>query len=97
MAENEERKRMEYFTVDDIIAHLETKFPELTKGSIQRIAKGALRELGKRAEMGKPVSINGRMMARQKGLDFYAVYMPADEQVKFGKIYKYDGGSKRKK
>ena len=88
---------MQYFNVDDITAHLYTKFPELTQDSINRIAKGTLRELAKRAELGQPASINARMMTRAEGLDFYAVYMPADAEVRFGKIYKYEKGGKRKR
>jgi len=86
---------MQYFNVDDITKHLYGLFPELTPETIDRLAKGALRELAKRAELGQPASINARMMSTQKGLDFYAVYMPAEPEVMFGKIYKYERGGKK--
>lgn len=91
---------MAYFNVDTITAELYDKFPELTPASIDRLVKGALREIAKRASLGQPVSINARLIAmKNKGLDFYALYMPASSKVRFGKIYKYErsGNSKRKK
>jgi hypothetical protein len=81
---------MQYFDLGDIVKHLASEFPELTQGTLKRIARASLREIGKRAALGRPVSINGRMIASGNELDFYALYMPAPPEKKFGKIYKLD-------
>lgn len=97
MGKVRKRKRMQYFNLDDIAEDLYKKFPELTKASVKRIASSALKEIAKRAETGKPISINGRTMLKNEGFDFYALYMPADAPIIFGKIYKYDNRGKRKR
>ena len=100
MGTNTKRKGMHYFDLDDIVKHLIPQFPELTESTVKRLARESLREIGNRAALGRPVSINGRMIASGNKLDFYALYMPAPPEKKFSKIYKLDHKnvkSKRKK